>query len=127
MAAIRQASTDVAPAPPGPFFWIVMGLIALFVIAGMWKSFEKAGEPGWGAIIPIYNIYLMLKIGGKPWWWMLLMLVPLVNFIVAILMNFGIARNFGRGAGFALGLTFLGLIFWPILGFGDSQYRPVEA
>ena len=127
LAALPQDPMQMTPDAPGPIFWVVMLAIAVVVIAGMWKAFEKAGEPGWGAIIPIYNIYLMLKIGGKPWWWMLLMLVPIVNFIIAIMMNFGIARNFGRGAGFALGLTFLGLIFWPILGFGDSQYQPVAA
>jgi hypothetical protein len=119
---------DFEPTPGlSPVAWIVIIVIALVVIAGMWKAFEKAGEPGWGAIIPIFNIYLMLKIGGKPWWWLFLLLVPIVNFIVSIIMNIGISRNFGHGVGFGLGLTFLGFIFWPLLGFGDDQYQPVAA
>ena len=108
-----------------PMMMVVVIAIALVVLAGMWKAFEKAGQPGWGAIIPIYNFYLMLKIGGKPWWWLLLLLVPLVNLFVIIAMYIGIARNFGHGVLFGLGLTFLGFIFWPVLGFNDDQYRPV--
>jgi hypothetical protein len=105
---------------------VVIVVIVLF-IAGSWKAFEKAGEPGWGALIPIYNFYLMLKIGGKPWWWLLLLIIPVVGFIISIIMNIAIARNFGRGVLFGLGLTFLWFIFWPILGFGDDQYQPVTA
>ena len=126
LATIVAQDFETAPGM-GIVPMIVVIAIALVVLAGMWKAFEKAGEPGWGAIIPIYNLYLMLKIGGKPWWWLLLMIIPLVNLIVAILMGIGIARNFGRGVLFGLGLTFLGFLFWPILGFGDDQYQPVTA
>jgi hypothetical protein len=124
LATIAAQDFDTRP-EMGVFPMILIILFALVVIAGMWKAFEKAGEPGWGAIIPIYNLYLMLKIGGKPWWWLLLMIFPLINLVVAILMGIGIARNFGRGVLFGLGLTFLGFICWPILGFGDDQYEPV--
>jgi hypothetical protein len=102
--------------------FIVWLAIVVLVIAGFWKTFEKAGQPGWGAIIPIYNIYLLCKIAGKPGWWVLLMLIPFVNIIIAILVSIDVAKNFGKGAGFGLGLAFLGFIFYPILGFGSAQY-----
>lgn len=89
----------------------------------MWKMFEKAGQPGWGCIIPIYNIYLLCKIAGRPWWWLLLMLIPLVSLVVAIMLCVDIAKSFGKGVGFAIGLIFLGFVFYPILGFGSAQYQ----
>ena len=101
---------------------IVMLAIFITVIAGIWRVYSKAGQPGWGVLIPIYNIYLMCKIAHRPGWWLLLMFIPVVNLIIAITLSIGIARNFGKGAGFGLGLAFLGFIFYPILGFGGAQY-----
>lgn len=86
-------------------------------------GFEKAGRPGWGAIIPIFNTYLMLKIGGNSGWWLLGLLVPVVNFFVALKMMIDVADSFGRGFLFGLGLAFLSFVFWPLLGFGDDTYR----
>jgi len=98
--------------------------IIVIVIVALWKVFTKAGQPGWGAIIPIYNIYLLCKIAGKPGWWVLLMFIPFVNFIIGIFVALGVAANFGKGAGFGIGLVFLPFIFYPILGFGDASYGP---
>ncbi len=106
----------------GGTFWIIVIGIALVVIAGVWKTFEKAGKPGWAAIVPIYNFFVMLDIAGKPWWWFLLMFIPVVNLIIAIMICIAIAERFGKGVGFGLGLAFLGVIFYPILGFGDATY-----
>lgn len=103
---------------------ILLGLIIL-VIAGTWKVFQKAGKPGWGCLIPFYNIVLMLDIAGKPAWWLFLFFIPLANIYAAIVMSLNIAKAFGKGTGFGLGLVFLGGIFYPILGFGDAQYRGV--
>src|SRR6476620_11535844 len=72
--------------PPSPASIIVGLLIALFLIVAMWKVFTKAGQPGWACIIPIYNLYVWCKIVGRPWWWILLMLIPFVNFIIAIIL-----------------------------------------
>ena len=98
--------------------------LTLVVIIGMWKVFEKAGQPGWGCIIPIFNLYCLIKIAGKEWWWLLLYLIPLVNIIIAVLVLVGVAQNFGKGVAFAIGLIFLPFIFFPILGFGDATYGP---
>ncbi|HID21105.1 MAG TPA: signal peptidase I [Planctomycetaceae bacterium] len=103
--------------------WIA---IVVLVIAGLWKTFSKAGRPGWGAIIPIYNVVLLLEIAGRPIWWIILFFVPIVNFIVAIFVAIDVAKNFGKGVGFGLGLAFLGFIFYPILGFGSARYQPTS-
>lgn len=98
-------------------------LLAVVQIAGMWMVFEKAGHAGWKAIIPIYNFYVMLQIGGNAWWWVVLIFVPIINIYALYKIHAGVARSFGRGIGFGLGLTFLGILFFPLLGFGDYQYR----
>ena len=99
---------------------------AVVEIIGMWRVFEKAGKPGWGAIIPFYNVYLLCKIAGRPGWWWALGLIPLVGgiiwFVLSAIVSLDIARNFGKGAGFGVGLWLLGFIFYPILGFGDATY-----
>lgn len=98
-------------------------LVAVAMIAGMWKVFSKAGQPGWAAIIPIFNTIILFKIAGKPLWWLLLLFIPVVNFIVLIVVLISLAERFGKGTGFALGLAFLPFIFYPMLGFGSSAYR----
>lgn len=107
--------------------WIIIGvslLVFVFVIAAVWRVFEKAGQPGWASIIPIYNVIVLLRIAGKPAWWILLMLIPVVNFVISIIVSIEIAKNFGQSSGFGVGLALLGFIFYPILGFGNAQYRP---
>jgi hypothetical protein len=100
---------------------IYIAIIVLY-IAGVWKTFDKAGKPGWAAIIPIYNLIVMLEIAKKPLWWIILMLIPLVNIVIIILVCIEIAKQFGKDSGFGVGLGLLGFIFFPILGFGDAQY-----
>lgn len=104
---------------------IIYLVLIVAIVAGVWKTFEKAGKPGWGAIVPIYNVILMLEIAGRPIWWIILLFIPCVSIIVAIIIAIDIAKNFGKGVGFGLGLAFLGFIFYPILGFGDAKYQPV--
>jgi hypothetical protein len=105
----------------------VIGIIYLAVIvlaiAGMWKTFSKAGKPGWAAIIPIYNLIVLLEVAGKPLWWIILFFIPVVNLIAMILVGIGVAENFGKSAGFGVGLALLSFIFYPILGFGSAQYQ----
>ena len=93
----------------------------------MWKVFTKAGQPGWATMIPIYNVYVLLKIAGRSGWWLLLMFIPFVNFIIIIRSCIAMAEKFGKGAGFGLGLAFLGFIFFPILGFGSARYQGAGA
>lgn len=108
------------------FMLIYVGIIVA-VIAGMWKTFSKAGQPGWAAIVPIYNLYIWTKIVGRPWWWLLLMFIPIVSIVIAIILCVDLAKSFGKGIGFAVGLILLGFIFIPILGFGSAQYQGPSA
>jgi hypothetical protein len=111
----------------GGFIALIFGLfwlaVMVFMIAAVWKVFAKAGEPGWAAIIPIYNAIVLLKIVDKPLWWIVLFLIPLVNLIVGIIVVVALAQKFGKGIGFAVGLILLPIIFYPILGFGSARYQ----
>jgi hypothetical protein len=107
----------------GMVMFLVWAVVIVAVIAGLWKVFVKAGKPGWAAIVPIYNIIVMLEIVGKPIWWIVLMLIPIVNIVVAIIVSIALAEKFGKSAPFGIGIALLGFIFIPILGFGDSRYQ----
>lgn len=102
--------------------FILTLLFVLLPLICWWIIFQKAGLPGWAIIIPIYNAITMLKTGGKPWWWIFLFMIPVVNCIFMVLMMMGIASKFGKGTGFAIGLVFLPFIFSPLLAFGDATY-----
>jgi hypothetical protein len=112
---------------PGPVFWIVYAAVMLFMLAAMWKVFTKAGQPGWAILIPIYNLYVMCKIAGRPGWWVILLLIPFVNLIFIIILDIDIAKSFGKGVGFGIGLLLLPFIFFPILGFGSATYQGAAA
>jgi hypothetical protein len=103
--------------------WIIYLAIIVLVIAGWWMIFTKAGEAGWKAIIPIYNVLILLKIVGREWWWLILFLIPIVSLVAWIFVSLDLAKSFGHSAGFAIGLIFLPFIFGPILGFGSSTYQ----
>ena len=103
--------------------WIIFSLVIwVFIIACYWKIFTKAGQPGWAAIIPFYNVYVLLQIVGRPGWWLILFLIPCVNLIVGIMVNLDLSRVFGKGTGFAIGLILLPIVFYPVLAFGDAEY-----
>ena len=111
----------------GGLIGIVMMLVWLVVvigiIAGIWKVFVKAGKPGWACLIPIYNIVVLLQIVGRPIWWLVLLIIPIVSIVVAIIVSIDMAKSFGKGTGFGIGLALLGSIFYPMLGFGDAKYE----
>jgi len=102
----------------------ILIFLALFILpfAGFYKMLKKAGLPGWG-VIPLINLYFIVKMAERPVWWLILLLIPLVNLFAFILLHIDIAKKFGAGIGFGLGMTFFSFIFYPLLGFGDYQYR----
>jgi len=102
---------------------LFMIAIALVLIIAQWKIYQKAGKPGWASIIPIYSTIVLLEIVGKPWWWILLMLIPIVNIILAIWVINLLSKSFGKDVGFTIGLILLSIVFYPILGFGSAQYK----
>lgn len=101
--------------------------IIVLLIAALWKAFQKAGQPGWACIVPIYNMIIMCKMAGKPAWWVLLMFIPIVSIVIAIMLNNEISKRFGFGIGMTLLLTLLPIIGWPIIGFGDAKYADAPA
>lgn len=105
------------------FLVIELAILGLF-IAGMWKIFAKAGQPGWMSLIPILNMYILVQISGREVLWFVLLLVPCVNIVALVLVWMDVAKKFGQGPGFGLGLAFLPFIFAPILGFGSARYNP---
>jgi len=125
LLAVAADASDVvsnwtSQAGGGSFFWYV-----IFVI-GFWPTLVKAGRPGWGAIIPIYNLYLMLKIAGRPGWWLILYIIPIVNIIIAIIVALDLARAFGKSTLFGvIGLWLFQPIGLLIVGFGEARYQGV--
>jgi len=103
---------------------MVVGLLfAALMVASFWKVFTKAGQPGWAAIVPIYNIFVLVQISGKPVWYIALFFVPIANMIAPILIGLGVAERFGKSAGFGVGLGLVPFICYPLLAFSDDQYR----
>ncbi|HEY2125340.1 MAG TPA: DUF5684 domain-containing protein, partial [Chthoniobacterales bacterium] len=92
-----NATAAAAGGAVGGIIGIVVGLL---IIISMWKIFAKAGQPGWAAIIPIYNYYILCKIVGRPGWWVLLLF--LCATIFGIILCIDLAKSFGQGVGFAL-------------------------
>jgi hypothetical protein len=105
---------------------ILIFAVFVAILAGCWKMFEKGGQPGWGCLIPFYNVYLILKLAGRPGWWLVLFLIPFVNFLIAAVVWIDVARAFGKSVLFGIGLWLLTPIFVCVLGFGDAQYQGTE-
>jgi len=108
----------------GVFGTIIYLALAVFGIVVFWKTFTKAGQPGWAAIIPIYNIYVLLKVAGRPGWWLILLLIPIVNIVILAIVSIDVAKSFGKDTVFGVvGLWLFSIIGYAILAFGDAQYR----
>jgi hypothetical protein len=111
--------------------------VALLVVIGMWKVFTKAGQPGWAVLIPIYNVIVLLRVAGLPWYWvfaLFLQIIPIIGqlafMVLTVMCLHRISTRFGQGVGFTIGLTLLSPIFFLILGFGSSKYvgeQPAQA
>lgn len=107
----------------GGVFWVFWLIWLVLILVAGWKMYVKAGQQGWVSLIPIINILGLLKIVHRPWWWILLMLIPFVNFVVAIIIMLDLAKAFAHGVGMALLLILLTPIGYLMLGFGGSQYQ----
>lgn len=103
------------------YMLFMLGFAAIFV-AGLWKIFSKAGKPGWAALVPIYNMVVLMQVVGRPAWWVILFFVPGANIIVQIITSLDLAKVFGKGSGYGIGLILLPGIFHVMLGFGKSVY-----
>lgn len=114
--------------------WIITSIfigisVLIFVvvnIVAVWKIFEKAGKPGWKSIIPVYNLIVIFDILGKPWWWILFLLIPGLHIIIPIWMIILLGERFGKSDLFIIGLQLFGFIMIPILAFSDAEYVKPE-
>jgi hypothetical protein len=123
-AFLLQDNSNAAGAVAGGIIMLISLAVTVVFIAGLWKVFTKAGQPGWAAIIPIYNAYILLKIAGRPGWWLILLLIPLVNIVMSLLISIDIAKAFGQSAAWGVVLLFLLCgIGYLILGFGSATYQ----
>lgn len=104
------------------FLLFYLAIIVFFLICYI-KIFLKAGRKWWEAIIPIYNIFILLKIIGRPAWWILLFFVPIVNIVVSVIVAIDMAKAFGKDEVFGILLLWLfGFIGYPMLAFGSAKY-----
>ena len=110
----------------GFILWFFYFALIIFMFVAHWKIYVKAGKPGWGCIVPVYDFILKLEIACRPTWWIFLMLIPVVNIVIAIIIIIDIAKAFGKDSSFAIGMIFLPIIFYPILAFDSSEYREIE-
>ena len=137
---LAQVSDEAAAAGILAFFaafGLIFAIVGLLVVVGMWKTFDKAGQPGWAAIVQFYNLVVMFRIGGQSGWFALsyfLNFIPIIGslafFGILVWNHVNISKRFGQGVGFAIGLVLLAPIFWLILGFGSSKYlaeQPAQA
>ena len=109
-----------AIAAMGLFFWLLSMALGVLMIVSLWKIFKKAGKPGWASIVPIYNVYIMCEIAEKEWWYILLLCVPFVNIYAMVVLYNGMAKRFGKGGGFVVGMILLPVVFFPMLAFGKD-------
>jgi hypothetical protein len=140
---LAQASGNNEAAALGLIMAMIAGfgmiLLAGYVVVliGMWKVFAKAGQPGWAVLIPFYNIIVLLRVAGLPWYWVFAVFLPIIPvlgvlayMVLAVMCLHRISTRFGQGVGFTIGLTLLSPIFFLILGFGSSKYvgeQPAQA
>ena len=122
MNAYTVTTTNYNPAAMGLLSVVYLAAVVLMVVA-LWKIFVKAGEAGWKSLIPFYNTYTLLRIAGRSGWWLLLLGIPIVNFVLLIVVALDLAKHFGKSTVFAI----FGLMLFPYVGslmlaFGEAKY-----
>ena len=101
-------------------------ILSLIIIISYAKIFKKAGKPWWASIVPIYNVIVMIKVAKLPLWYIVLFLVPIANIYAIFKIYIEIAKKFGKGTGFGIGMALVGIIFIPLLAFSDNEYEKSE-
>lgn len=102
-----------------------LSFMVIFSIAAFWRIFEKADLPGYLSLIPIVNLFGLVRVAQLPWWWTLGLILPMTAPFVWIVILHRISTNFNNGVGFTAGLYFLPFLFFAFLAFEDNEYVPV--
>jgi hypothetical protein len=127
IVALSTTTTDSGVAAGSFTGNLVGGAAGILVIIGMWATFLKAQKHGWAAIIPFYNVYTLMKVAGRPGWWLILYIIPIVNIVIAIIVSLDVARRFGKSGGFGVvGLWLFPFVGYLMLGFGSAVYHGDE-
>ena len=103
---------------------LILLAMVLLTIAAIWKVFQRAGEPGWAVLVPIYNLYVLTKVARVSGWWVLAMFIPFLGIIAAFVIAIGVAQRFGKSTGFGIGIALLPFLFYPMLAWGDGEAAP---
>lgn len=119
----RSVNLPMKAEPAWFKYFLMLMASCLFIIVAMWAIFRKAGESGWKCLVPIYNMYVLMQISGKPGWWGFLMLIPFVGVPIYLLAMISLAEKFGRSAAYGAGLFLLPMFFFPMLAFGGAKYE----
>ena len=125
------------------FFLLIVFVLTLLFIITRWIIFRKAGLEGWESIVPFYSSWSLVKISGISWWFFFIINAPFFALILSLgllapfagiaaliasyFVYYNLAIKFGKEPiSYGLGLTFLPIIFYPILAFGKSTYKDVK-
>lgn len=117
-----MGSVIAASSPGLAILWLIYLVVIVFEIAAFWQLFAKAGEAGWQAIIPVWSTIVLIKIAGRPLWWVILYFIPFVNIVIHFIVSIEVARAFGKGTGYGVLLALFPYVVVPMLGFGSAQY-----
>lgn len=106
------------------FMYLILGVIS---VVSMWRIFTKAHQPGWAAVVPVYNLYILTQVAGRSGWWVVWLLIPGINIIAAIFLANDLAKSFGQGIGMAVLIILVSVIGLPTLAFGPYEYQGPSA
>lgn len=103
---------------------VIIVVLVAYVVAALPASgvFAKAERPRWAAFVPIYNTLTLLDVVGRPLWWIFLLFIPGINIILTIIVMNDLAKSFGHGPGFTVGLVLISWVFMLVLWLGPSEY-----
>lgn len=110
----------------GLIFWLICLCLVILTIVAKWKVFKKANVDGWECLIPIHNEVVELKLGGiKTYWYFLnlLFICGIGPIILSFWSRIELAKAFGKGAGFGVLMVFFPYICYPILAWGNAEYK----
>ncbi len=106
----------------GLYLLFVLAIAAIGIVA-TWRIFTKAGQAGWKSLIPLYNVYIFLKIVGRPGWWLLLLIIPLVNIVISLVLAIDLGKSFNKPTAYSVVLLWLlSFIGYCLLAFSKDVY-----
>ena len=118
------STNGLGGADPAVYNVIVLLSLALivFIIASVWRLFKKAGKPGWAALVPFYNTWVLVEVAKLSAVWFVLTFIPIVSIVALVVIYNGVSKAFGKGVGTTVLMVFFPYVMFPYLAFGKAQY-----